>query len=62
MSNPNKSLGKWILREQLKLPKGEKATLRYLHQMKIDSVLIEKLDISNYKISSQFNFLKSKSM
>ena len=62
MSNPNKSLGKWILREQLKLPKGKKVTLRHLRQMKIDSVLIEKLDISNYKISSQFNFYKSKSM
>ena len=32
MSNPNKSLGNWILRQQLKLPIGQKATLNFLRQ------------------------------
>ncbi|MFL3004675.1 MAG: NgoFVII family restriction endonuclease [Candidatus Neomarinimicrobiota bacterium] len=55
MSNPNKSLGKWILRDQLKLPKGKRATLRYLNQIKINSVLIEKIDKSNFRISTGYN-------
>jgi hypothetical protein len=58
MSNPNKSLGKWILREQLKLPIGKKATLRHLHQIKIDSVLVEKFDDGNYNISPFYSIIK----
>ena len=51
MSNPNKSLGNWILRQQLKLPIGQKATLKFLRQKKLDSVLIEKYDDDNFTIS-----------
>ena len=51
MSNPNKSLGNWILRQQLKLPIGQKATLNFLRQKKLDSVLLEKYDDDNFTIS-----------
>ncbi len=54
MSNPNKSLGEWVLRQHLKLPIGEKATLNYLRQMKLDSVLIEKFDDNNFTISPNY--------
>jgi hypothetical protein len=56
MSNPNKSLGEWILRKKLGLNFSEIATLDYLNKKRIDSVLIEKIDESNFKISVQNNF------
>ena len=56
MSNPNKSLGEWILRKELGLKEGELVTMDHLKKKKIDSVLIEKLDENNFKISTQFNY------
>ena len=50
MSNPNKSLGKWILRDILNIKKGEPVTLNHLIKSKINSVVIEKFDENNFKI------------
>lgn len=50
MSNPNKALGKWILREVLDLKEGELLTYDKLHALGLDSVVIYKLDDQNYTI------------
>ena len=51
MSNPNKSLGKWILRDVLKKDPGELVTMRDLNILDIDSVKVEKISLGNYRIS-----------
>ena len=51
MSNPNKSLGKWILRDILKIQKGALVTVRHLERAKVDSIKIEKFDENNFRIS-----------
>jgi hypothetical protein len=51
MSNPNKDLGKWLLRDVLNLKEGELLTYEKLKTIGIDSVKIDKLDEQNYKIS-----------
>lgn len=51
MSNPNRDLGKWILREILKLKEGTLVTYESLEEVGIDSVEIEKIDGENYKIN-----------
>lgn len=51
MSNPNKALGKWILRDILKLAQGELCTLEMLKDAGIDSVELQKLSNSHYKIN-----------
>ena len=50
MSDPNKALGHWILRDVLQLPEGELVTMSLLNRMGFDSVIIYKDDISNYRI------------
>ena len=50
MSNPNKSLGRWILRDVLGLHKKQLLTLKLLKDKNINSVKIEKFDKVNYKI------------
>ena len=50
MSNPNKVLGEWILRDILQLEEGELATYDKLVEIGIDSVAMEKIDDSNYKM------------
>ena len=50
MSNPNIDLGKWILRDILKLKEGELLTLDFLDRMGFNSVTIYKEDSQNYKI------------
>jgi hypothetical protein len=50
MSNPNKALGNWILREILKLKEGELLTYAKLQTIGIDSVIIKKIDEKNYMI------------
>ncbi len=42
MSDPNKALGKWILRDVLQLKNGELLTYKRLQELGIDSVIIEK--------------------
>ena len=51
MSNPNKALGHWILREILQIPPGQLVTYDDLDRIGIDSVLITKLDKYRFKIN-----------
>ncbi len=51
MSNPNKDLGKWILRHILNLLPDELCTLDILEELGIDSVEITKISSSHYKIN-----------
>ena len=51
MSNPNNALGEWILREVFNLAEGELLTYSYLRRIGIDSVKIEKINESTYKIN-----------
>ena len=55
MSNPNKELGQWLLRDVLKLQEGELLTIEMLENVGIDSVRIDKIDNENYMI----NFAKT---
>ena len=43
MSNPNKALGKWILRDVLKVPLKTLIDRKYLDSLGIDSVIVFKL-------------------
>jgi len=51
MSNPNKDLGKWLLRDVLDLRKRQLLTYEMLESIGIDSVLIDKLDDGTYQIN-----------
>jgi len=55
MSNPNKALGKWLLRDILGLREGELLTYEKLQIIGIDSIRIDKIDNENFKI----NFVSS---
>lgn len=55
MSNPNKALGQWILRDLFKLKEGELVTKNTLLLYGVDSVRIDKIDDLEYEI----NFAKS---
>ena len=50
MSNPNKDLGKWILRDVLKMSIGTLIDRKYLDKIGIDSVIVFKLSDTEYKI------------
>lgn len=50
MSDPNKDLGKWILRKVLKLPYGKLLTKEYLDEIGIDSVRLTKISNSEYSL------------
>ncbi|HIP57726.1 MAG TPA: NgoFVII family restriction endonuclease [Archaeoglobus profundus] len=50
MSNPNKALGKWVLRDVLKVPPRTLIDRAYLDRIGIDSVIIYKLSDTEYKI------------
>lgn len=50
MSNPNKELGEWILREVLQLEEKELATYEKLSALGIDSVAFEKDESGNYSL------------
>jgi len=50
MSNPNLALGKWILRDVLKLREGELVTLELLDRLGFNSVTVFKEDEQNYRI------------
>ncbi|MBU5270131.1 restriction endonuclease PLD domain-containing protein [Clostridium cochlearium] len=50
MSNPNKELGEWILREVMRLKEGELLTYNKLQELGLDSVVIYKLDDNNFTI------------
>ena len=52
MSNPNKKLGQWLLRDILELSEEELLTYEKLEVLGIDSVIIEKIE--PYKFSIDF--------
>jgi hypothetical protein len=51
MSNPNGALGKWLLRDVLKLKTNELLTYQKLSEIGIDSIALEKLNSEHYKIN-----------
>lgn len=51
MSNPNKALGQWLLRDILDLEEGELLTYTKLETIGIDSVRLDKIDNENFKIN-----------
>ena len=55
MSNPNSDLGKWILRDVLKLPEKTLVTKKMLDIIGIDSVMLSKSKDNNFTL----DFLKS---
>lgn len=55
MSNPNKALGKWILRDILELKNGVLVTREQLDIIGIDSIKLSKLKDGTYCL----DFLKS---
>lgn len=62
MSNPNKELGQWILRDILKIPENTIVTLQMLQDAGIDSVEVRKIDNENYeidfkKLNSYYEFI-----
>ncbi|WP_017795733.1 restriction endonuclease PLD domain-containing protein [Oceanobacillus kimchii] len=50
MSNPNKSLGEWLLRQVMNLKEKELLTYDVLEKLNIDSVIVHKHDDHNYSI------------
>lgn len=50
MSNPNKALGKWLLRDVLKLKQGTLLTYDMLLELGIDAISFQKLGNKKYKI------------
>jgi hypothetical protein len=62
MTDPNKALSDWLLRNVLNLKEGEPATIEKLNELGFDSVLITKIDDKNFridkaKINSYENFI-----
>jgi hypothetical protein len=55
MSDPNKDLGRWLLRDVLKEKEGELITMEKLNAIGIDSVRIDKLADGEFEI----NFARS---
>lgn len=51
MSNPNKALGKWLLRDVLELPEWTLITYELLQEKGFDTVLFEKVGELEYKIN-----------
>lgn len=49
MSNPNKALGQWLLRDVLKIPQGQLITYKMLLEIGIDCVIFEKIG-DQYKL------------
>lgn len=50
MSNPNRVLGHWLLREVFELPENTIVTYDMLRQFGIDSVMFTKYSLENYSI------------
>lgn len=48
MSNPNKDLGKWLLRDVLRIPYGQIITYKDLLEIGIDSVSFKKIEDKKY--------------
>lgn len=50
MSNPNKALGKWLLRDIFELPEKTLVTYDMLRIFGVDSVMFTKLEEKKYRI------------
>lgn len=50
MSNPNKALGKWLLRDVFELEEGTLITYEMLKEFNIDSVIFTRLDNLKYSV------------
>lgn len=50
MTNPNKALSDWLLRKIFQVEEGELLTIEKMNELGFDSVIIEKIDNTNYKI------------
>lgn len=50
MSNPNKELGNWLLRQVMNLPEGSLLTYEHLKRLGLDSVVVYKETDRNYTI------------
>jgi hypothetical protein len=50
MSNPNEKLGRWLLRDVLRLREGELVTIEMLDAVGIDSAVVYKIDEGKYTI------------
>ena len=50
MTDPNRDLGKWLLRDMLQLKEGELATLEHLRRKDSDTVIVYKLGKDEYQI------------
>jgi len=50
MSNPNKAMGVWLLRDVLKLPEGQVLTDEYLQEMGIDSIKVTKVNSHTFDV------------
>lgn len=50
MSNPNSDLGKWLLRDILKLKEKQLVNYEKLEGLGIDSVMVRKIDNSTFDI------------
>lgn len=55
MSNPNKDLGKWILRDLMNIPVGQLVTMNDLNRLGFNSVLVTKIDSLNFRISASYD-------
>lgn len=51
MSNPNRLLGEWLLREVFELNEGQKITYDMLREFNIDCVIFTKLDNGRYTVN-----------
>ena len=51
MSNPNKALGKWLLRDVFELPEKTLVTYDMLRIFGVDSVMFTKLEEKKYRIA-----------
>lgn len=51
MSDPNKDLGKWLLRNKLGFPEGKIVTYNDLKEKNVDTVIVYKISSSEFKIS-----------
>jgi len=50
MTNPNRALSNWLLRDLFQLKEGELLTIEKIHKLEFDSVIIYKKDAENYTI------------
>lgn len=55
MSNPNQALGKWLLRDMLRLDEGQLVTMEVLNKYGVDSVMISRLSTENKEGSNGDN-------